>query len=36
MLNNKDIWMTSNEVMTRLEKLQAARTQAAEATQTTE
>jgi ATP-dependent protease ClpP protease subunit len=36
MLHNKDIWMTSNEVMTRLEKLQAARTQAAEATQTTE
>jgi ATP-dependent protease ClpP protease subunit len=31
MLNNKDIWMTSDEVAQRLEKLQAARAQEADA-----
>jgi hypothetical protein len=30
MLNNRDIWMTSDEVAQRLEKLQAARTQEAD------
>jgi hypothetical protein len=30
MLNNKDIWMTSDEVAQRLEKLQAARAQEAD------
>lgn len=36
MLNNRDIWMTSDEVMTRLEKLQAARTEKSEAAETKE
>jgi ATP-dependent protease ClpP protease subunit len=33
MLNNRDLWMTSEEVMARLEKLQAARTEKSEATE---
>jgi ATP-dependent protease ClpP protease subunit len=33
MLNNRDLWMTSEEVMTRLEKLQAARAEKPEATE---
>jgi ATP-dependent protease ClpP protease subunit len=36
MLNNRDLWMTSEEVMTRLEKLQAARTEKTEAAETKE